>query len=762
MNITTKKSHFNSRLGQWPQFAMPPAWYAQEPFRDTSALSGLSASLILPEEGITHGHNVMTDSGFMDGLLVDREVPISPLFARDLAGRAIYLGYGPEIKDNEEWEAYQPPVGEDGKIDPALFNPFVPLVCFPRHCRDVAEMPGAELLEETLFCKFRCVEMPTGFHVLPSGGDAEEDELIAPTYNGANLYPYKLRLDTFYPDGYRLPQTQMLFARGPAQGVDVEKANLRGTHVLEAWENREAGMSYADWYEGLGDAQREALFAEGCTLIPTFEAHNGYAVVGRNFGIEDYWPGRAVAGLHDIAEMRADSAPRGTILDVIQPGYVTANRVVPAVVIISDGSGYVSPNASDPLPMVPNLNLPHSRTAPNWRACWLPTHPEHFEAPAMWGWDPESGKFLQLLGPLWAPLYYFYGCTDSIIDAYEFPEPYAENASLLPVPAQLKGRFWPIVPMPGFDTFDVNAREARRVQGSKLRSIIVREETTEPTAGIAYHPLPMEFEFECEPFWFPELHPLNRNHGMVPEELMERIAPVVSPKVKAKDFAESVRGVDVFRGSWLKDEMRLADPQDDVLENYPHLVRYLVPDLDLKDIMRICPVPILSDLGDLLKQPATQWWADDEGTERDTPEAMEQLGPGLHDMLWDARENGAMLVKFRHMVYQTNLPLYILSYWYGASPQMMQSMMETWIETSESSLEEAAQTLRGEGAGAPAATTVTLPAAMAEEDELSEAEKAQLRAIEAMAAARERNRLVTEQTPSTPESMGAKPPKIAG
>jgi hypothetical protein len=749
MKIITKKSHYPVHMGVMPQVPMPPAWYAQNPFQDNAGVEGLSFYLEQPAAGITDGHNTMTDSGYYDGLFIDREVPISPLFARDLAGRVIYLGYGPEVKENAEWGAYQPPVDAEGKIAPEDFNPLLPFVCFPRHCRDTEGMAGAELLEggesAALFCKFRLLEMPTSFQVFPSGA-GEDDEPLTSTYNAANLYPYKMRPDTFYPDGYRLPQTQMLFARGEAQGVNPLAAAQLGENLLQSWQEREVGTPYDKWFEAQGDEALASLFARGCTLIPTFEAFNGLAVVGRNFEMQDYWPGRAVQGLHEIITMRPDQAPRGTILQVLRPGYITATKVVQAQVIVSDGSGYVSPNAADPAPRVPNLNLPHSRQIANWRACHLPTHPLHFEAPALWGWEPETGKFLQISGPVWAPLYYYYACTDILIDAYEFPESWPENPALIPTPASLKGRFWPIVAMPGFDTFDIDARAARHTQGSRLRSILVREESPTPTVGPAYHPLPLEFEFECEPFWFPELHPLNRGHGLVPEELAERIVPVISPTITPQQFIESVKGVGLFRGTWLNDPNRMLEPSPDVLMCYPQLVRYLIPEMEIKDVTRLSPVPVLSDLGEMLKKPAVQWWADEDGTESNTVEAINIIAPGLHDALWDALEAGVELVRFRHMVYQTNLPLYMLSYWYGAAPQLMQTMMENWITTSEPESE-------AEGLAASPMAEADPLSELAEE-ELSPEEIAQLRAVQSMANARTRNRLVAEQAAGMPEEQG--------
>ena len=209
--------------------------------------------------------------------------------------------------------------------------------------------------------------MSMGFNGQLSGAD-EDDPLISVSYLGANLYPYKLRLDTFYIDGYKLPQTQMLYARGMADGVSPAHGRKLGTKFLQEWQQRPPEMDYEAWMESLGDTRLNELFEAGCTVIPTFEACSGYHVVSPEFEQEDFWPGRAVPGLHEVMEIRADSSPFGTILEVLEPGFVTADIVHKAKVIISDGSGYVSPNASDPNPLVPNHNLPHTRTVAEWRA----------------------------------------------------------------------------------------------------------------------------------------------------------------------------------------------------------------------------------------------------------------------------------------------------------------------------------------------------------------------------------------------------------
>ncbi|NBX85949.1 MAG: hypothetical protein EBQ80_01690 [Proteobacteria bacterium] len=606
-------------------------------------------------------------------LQVDRQVPLSPLFALDLAGRVIYLGYGPERKDAGDWEAYAPARDANGVIDENTYNPFVPLVVFPRFCRDVAGMDGAELLGKVFLTRFRCLEMSQSFTGSISGA-AEDDELMAGTYMAANLYPYKLRPDTFYTNGFKLPQTQMLYARGPNQGASPKHAEKLGQEMLAKWNEREAGQRYEDWLPSLGNGQVDLWYEAGCTLIPTFEACNGVHVVNRDFGLEDYWPGRAVAGLHTVVEVQANQAPEGTILTVLRPGYITANRIVPAQVIVSSGAGYVSPNAADPLPQIPNFHLPHSRTMANWRLSWLPTHPQHFEDPALWGWCPTTGRFLQVSGPIWDPLHYVYGSLTPMLEAFEKTSLEADKPMrYVPVPEEMFNRFYPIVPLEGFDAFSATAYLNRRRQSKLPRSMIVRHPTAQPTAGIGYHPMPAEFEFELDPFNFPEFHPLNREHGPCPEELLPRVAGIITPKVTPTEHAAACE--QLFGAPWLTSTENLVKPDEkEPLRNFPHLARYLLAEMELPDIFKISPVPFLSSLAPLLPKPAQEWWQNEDGSQLDGPAELGQLGSGIYDTLWDFRQRGVDFVKFRHMLYQTNLPLYIIGWWSGANPDLLQEM----------------------------------------------------------------------------------------
>jgi hypothetical protein len=678
MKIIAFANRYDLSRGEGPHVLVLPEraqdWYGRDPFEQI-AVEGISGNLVIPPQGTDDGHNLVRDSVFNETLRVDGMVPLSPLFVKDLTGRIIYTGFGPERKGNAEWEQYQPKVDENGKVVDGDINPFAPMRMFPRFCRDVEEMEGEDLLEQVFLTKFRCLEMSIGFNGMMSGTPEDEpgDGLMALIYQNANLYPYKLRLDTFYTDGWKLPQTLMVYARGENVGVNPASAKRLGEQLMAAWTGRPAGMNYADWFDALGDEERERLYYAGCTVIPTFEACNGYHVVGRNFELEDYWPGQAALGLHDIVERRGDKSPDGTILEVLEPGYVTATFVKSAKVIVSDGSGYVSPNATDPVPLLPNLNLPHQRTIDDWTATWLPTHPEHFEAPAIWGWDMITGRFLQLAGPIWDPLHYYYESVPLVISAFD-RTPVSDAAPLVPVPAEMEKRFYPIVPMQGFDTFSNAEYWRRQENGVRLKSSLKFIATDDFTAGIGYHPLPMEYEFELDTFWSPEFHPLSRNQGLLTEDIDERVTPVINPRVTISMYKPTV---DAPKGAdWLTDESLMATSLDDPFENYPFLMRYLVMEMNINLVMGVCPTPYLGEPVFDLSLPVSGWWMEN-GMQLDGPLALQEVASSAYDALWDMRQEGADVVRFRHLVYRNNILLYKLSWWYGwGIPQLEEAILD--------------------------------------------------------------------------------------
>jgi hypothetical protein len=328
------------------------------------------------------------------------------------------------------------------------------------------------------------------------------------------------------------------------------------------------------------------------------------------------------------------------------------------------------------MPLVPNLHLPHPRVIDDWRATWLPTHPEHFEAPALWGWELNAGRFMQLSGPLWDPLHYYYESVDMVLAAFE-TNPVNDDRPLVPVPEVMEHRFYPVVPMKGFDTFSHPEALRRAEKGVGIRSCLLRVPTEDYSAGLGYHPMPAEFEFELDPFWFPEQHPLNREQGMVPPDVDDGIAPIIQPRITVSMFKPTVSVPDF--ATWFADEEKLVTPVEDPLANYPELTRYLVPDMDLEAVVQLCPMPYLGEPGEKLKLPAPGWWLTDDGEQLDGPLALEELVPGVHDALWDMRQGGVEIVKFRHMVYRSNLPIYMLAWWQGWSFEQLQERFAEWL-----------------------------------------------------------------------------------
>ncbi|MDD9912064.1 MAG: hypothetical protein OXR68_02380 [Alphaproteobacteria bacterium] len=666
VRIPVLASQWDLRLGGHPSLLNTAAdFYERNPFKDTQ-LPDVSLEFQVRPMGCVHGHNTLADIGYTSLVDVDINIPTSPLFVRDLCGRVIYIGYGPEEKRLDQWRNY----GADRQVQTAegeidYPNAIYPTVTFPEYCREVTEenVPNSDYIEQVFFCKFRTLDMSFDFAAHASG---QPEELAAGLYGNANLYPYKLRLDTFYTDGYKLPQTQMVFAR---QDISAHQARKAAEKLMQAWADQPESAGYDSFVESLG-GQVEELYEQGCTLIPTFEACNGFHKVGQDFELLDYWAGCAVKGLHDVVEERESDEPPGTILIVQEPGYVTAWDVKPAKVIISNGAWYASENTDDPAPLIPNLNLPHQRTINWWGSTWLPTHPEHFEAPAIWGWDAVTGRFLQLMGPLWDPLHYYYECTDVILAAFE--KPMEENRWLVEVPEEMENRFYPIVPMQGFDTIDENER-VRRYENMLLpRSAVKRIPMEEESAAIGYHPLPLQFEYELDPYWTPNLHPANREIGICPEDMLKRLSLVISSAIPPRLYLNTVEAPDEC--VWLNSIDYLMPSQGTPLQDYPFLVRYLDDELPDEEIFAMSAGLFLEEVpAYLLENPPEKIWQD-----IDALDDLEQLAPSFFDAAWDMREESLKLIQKRHRLYQKNPALYAYAWWICVDGRVLEEFFNEW------------------------------------------------------------------------------------
>ena len=596
--------------------------------------------LTLPPVGNIYGHNTASDAGYQALISNTDPACVSPLFVRDLAGRTIYIGLGPEVRPEGEWT--------DGNQQ----------VLFPKNCLMVdASVQGTELIENVFFTSFRCLDASTGHYGVPA--DAPQNR-IAGFYEQPNLYPYKLRLDTFYIDGWRLPQTQMLYVK--TEDTLSRTAEEAGASLLRAWAERPTDQSYEDFYEQQGEAYFDKLFQSGCTLIPTIEACNGYNQVGPNFELLDYWSGRAVKGLHEVVERRTDEAPEGTILEVVCPGYALGHRIEPAKVIVSDGAEYVSDNQDNADPQVIDVRLPHPRSSSKWGACWLPTLPKHFEAPAIWGWDDETGHFMQLRGPVWDPLHYYYASVPEVLKAFE-SDTLVENRWLVKVPEAMRLRFYPAVAMRGFDVLDADELASRQKMSIQPATMIRRFDDGKASCTVGYHPLPLPLELEIDNWWFPELHPANRQIGELSFKLEDRIVPVIDPKTTPQEYLAVVNPP--ADAPWVNAMEHLQMPvQGRPMENYPQLHRYK-GQLTLSEIKALSFVHLEYQFTDGISATSQV-----EYDPRDF-EKVEAALPGLYQQLKFLDVSAQERMALRQKLYIEHYDTYIMSWWTGGNPQDM-------------------------------------------------------------------------------------------
>lgn len=650
--------------GGHPYLNIPAEFYQRDVLADKQDPS-IPLEFQLSPIGCVHGHNTLADTTISSLVEMDINVPISPVFVRDLCGRVVHIGLGPEKKTVDEWRNYG---AHKTNTAGEPINPALPTIVFPENCRYIdTSVPYYNLIEQVFFTKFRTLSQSLDFEGTPSGA---LDKTSLGYYANANLYPYKMRLDTFYIDGYKLPQTNMVFALPDISAVKVHEAV---ESFKAAWNNRPSSQSYEEFFNANGgQGWYDDLFAQGCTIIPTFEACNGYHVVSPEFTLEDYWPGRAVNGLHHVARQEKNSAPFGTIIDVLEPGYVTASTVHPAKVVISDGSGYVSPHAENPTPLVPNFNLPHQRQVINWEGIWLPTHPGHFEVPALWGWDALTGRFLQLEGPLWDPLHYYYECMEPILQE-AFKRPAEKNKWLVPVPEKMKERFYPIAQQPGFDVVSEAALERRSKRKSVPRAALTRIRDGKVYADIGYHPLPLQYEYEIDTWWFPEMHPLNRDIPKIDDEMRLRLAPVISCTLDSKTYIKNVNGPE--EAVWLRDATNMKETSGEALLDYPHLLRYVDEEAPLEVVFEQSGYGVyLEHINDeLLESVAANIF-----TEMNTVDNLESIGSGFYDAVCEYREKSLKLLRQRHTLYRRNPGLYVYAWWRGVPVDMVEDFFTEW------------------------------------------------------------------------------------
>lgn len=631
-------------IAAYPELAALPAFPSPE------LMSALPA-LQVPVRASHTGHHMVEDAGYLTALGEPRTDawPLAPLFVRDLAGRILHTGLNPLPANTTH---PRPPAG-------------CTLV-------DVGN-PLLEQLEQVFLTSFRLLEFGYATGTALSGRSNVQVHAI---YPAPQAYPYKIRPDTFYQDGFRLPQTTRLYAK-PAEAGQAQAA---ARELVEKWERRTAGQSYEAFYEANdGTVWFAGLFGRGCTVIPTFEAFNGVFKVTEDFGMADVWPGRAVEGLHEVTEKRPDASPAGTILQVVAPGFVTATDCVPAKVVVSDGSGYVSPHAGNPQPLVPDARLPHPRLGGaslgvRWADVWLPTHPRHFESPALWNWSPE-GFFQQVAGPLWDPLHYTYASTSRILKAFRRP---AEG--LPPVPEDMRPRFHPVTELKAYDTLSTTTRQHRQATGVAAplgESGLDAVPLGRVVAAIGYHPLPAALEYELDPFALPKLDPRHRGTPACPPDVAPRLAPVATSSVTADEAKKLLAVTDETERQFiLKPEFW---PQVGAgVAGYPQLLRYLAPHQpdDVQAALTPCyvpDVPVSTLMIGVKRMFASKSYR----------QSLAALGGGLAESLYRFREEALAWRRLRHRLVRKYPGWYVRVWWHNHTPAEFE---ETWQAEPEFNL----------------------------------------------------------------------------
>jgi hypothetical protein len=591
------------------------AFHRLDPLSDPAAAANLGG-LELPYGANLNGHHMVVDQGYLAAAGSEDAWPLAPAFVRDLAGRVIHTGLNPL------------PVLPQGPLMPFTCRPLDPAA------------PGADLLERVFLTSFRRLEIA---HEPGMALTGREGTLLRAAYVAPHRYPYKLRVDSFYVDGFRLPQVERLYVTD-ADGAAAAQS------LMARWRNRPEGQAYEDFHEtNGGNDWVEDMFRQGCTLIPTTEGYNGYYRVGADFGMEDVWPGCAVEGLHEVSEIRADARPAGTILEVRAPGYATRGEIRPAQVVVSDGSLYRTPHASDPDPLWPDKRLPHPRLSAG-ADVWLPTHPSHFEVPALWDWDAE-GHFLQVAGPLWDPVHYVYAGAERIIRA--FRHGWEQNPALAPVPEDMVSRFHPAVGMTTYDTASTTTGLFRRrqpLQTPLSPSALDTVPLGRKVCGVGYHPLPAILEYELDPFAFPELSPRHLQPGTPPGAPAPVIAGAVTVAEGQKLLTlqpEPARQWSLQPALW---------PEG---EGYPGLARYTPESPPPESPARIgfCCLPDLPTSE--LMVNVKRFFAN-----RGYRNALDALGEGVREAMFAFREESLAWRRLRHRVAR-KYPGWYLWLWWG-------------------------------------------------------------------------------------------------
>lgn len=590
----------------------------------------LESNFVVKPRGDVFGHMMIKDNTTTNANLTENLYPIMPNYVRDLAGRIICIAECfPKNKEVSKSKRFP-----DGSF-----------------CIN-SSYEGYDLIENVFFSSFRTLDMsPEPVDDVSGQNDSE----FLFTYPNPNLHPYKLRPDTFYQDGWRLPQTEMLYYRKSPDGSVTESA-VRD--FLIKWDSSINHDDYESFYEECGGEEYfEDLFNKGVTLVPTLEGYNANAMVDRDFNLIDFNVGKYVSEFHDLVEYVDSELPAGSIVCVLEPGFLTHAQLRKAKVIVSNGLLYNSPNSIDPDPLYLDLKLPHSRASSKWGDVYVPTHPKHFELPAIWGWDFKTGMFLQERGPVWDPLHYFYESCEDIIYYYQ-DDVMDGNKWLYAVPEDMKLKFHPVVPFDGYDILDAFEKVDRLDYLARPYTMCKRHSEELFTANIGYHPMPVEFEYEIDPWVIPELSPVQRVLADVPLNIRDRLADVIICNTPAKLYLNRQLDNSSDNPYWINDINNMVSSTGDFKIDYKYLSRYLD---------RVVNIDRIRSLSKVFLQESSEVSSNELLTEYisniKVPNSIDDYIRDMTVAYYDLKEKSFGRIKTRHSLYQNHNSEYVLNFW---------------------------------------------------------------------------------------------------
>ena len=287
--------------------------------------------------------------------------------------------------------------------------------------------------------------------------------------------------------------------------------------------------------------------------------------------------------------------------------------------------------------------------------------------------------FLQEKGPIWDPLHYFYESVDEVIYYYQ-DDAMEGNYWFYKVPEDMKMRFYPVVPFEGFDILDNYEKEDRFEYLTRPYSTCKRYSENIFSANIGYHPMPVDFEYELDSWFAPELAPGQRVLSDVPLNIRDKLAEPIQCNVPARLYFAKQVDNSKENPYWVDDVAIMTDSVGEFKKDYPYLARYLE---------RLTSVTRVQELSKMFLESSDEVDLDMNKSEFiSTIELPNAIDACIRDMtvaFYDLKEKSFDRVKHRHGLYQQFYSEYVMGSWNSGNCEDLTYMLK---DTSVAKLEQ--------------------------------------------------------------------------